>query len=86
MPNTEYTPPPYSLTDDNVLSVLRESRDRAILTRQQILEKPKPSYNIDGQEFKWNEYLKVLNDTIARLTQEILDADGPYEIESQMYV
>lgn len=85
MPSTEYTPPPYVLTDTNVASVLKESLDRAILTRQNILEKPKPTYDIDGQRFEWAEYLEVLNKTIAQLTKELQDIDGPFEVESVGY-
>jgi len=87
MPNTPYVQPVYVLTDADTRSVLKESLDRAIITRQNILEKPKPSYDIDGQKFMWSEYLKVLNDTIDRLKIDIqdLDSDSPFEIESQAY-
>lgn len=87
MPSTEYIAPNFVLSDDNVKSVIKESLDRAILTRQGILEKPKPTYDIDGQKFEWAEYLEVLNATIKQLTNELqtLDSETPFEIESQAY-
>ena len=85
MPNDAYVPPPFVLTDTETVSVIKESLDRAILTRQKILLNPKPSYSIDGQEFKWAEYLEVLNKTIAQLQKEIQSYDGPFEIDSVVY-
>ena len=85
MPNTPYTPPQYVLTDSDRVSVIRESLDRAILLRQNILAKPKPTYDIDGQRFEWNEYLAVLNKTIAELTQQLQDFDELFELSSQVY-
>lgn len=87
MPDTPYVPPLYPLADTEVKSVIKESLDRAILTRQSILLKPKPTYDIDGQKFEWAEYLKQLDATIKQLTQElqVLDSDSPFEIESQAY-
>lgn len=87
MPSQPYTPPPYTLSDADRRSVLNESLDRAIITRQNILDKPKPTYDIDGQRFEWAEYLEVLNKTIDKLKQDIqdLDNDSPFEIESQVY-
>lgn len=85
MPNEAYVPPPFSLADTEVVSVLKESLDRAILTRQSILLKPKPTYNIDGQEFKWAEYLEVLNKTISQLQKDIQSFDDPFEIDSVVY-
>lgn len=87
MPDVEYVPPAFVLTDANVKSVIKESLDRAILTRQSILLHPKPSYDIDGQKFEWAQYMKQLDATIAQLTKElqVLDTDSPFEIESQAY-
>lgn len=87
MPNVAYVPPPFVLSDTDVKSVIKESLDRAILTRQAILLNPKPTYDIDGQKFEWAEYLKQLNATIKQLTEELqtLDNETPFEIESQAY-
>lgn len=87
MPNTAYIAPNFVLSDTDVKSVIKESLDRAILTRQGILDKPKPTYDIDGQKFEWAQYLKELNATIKQLTEELqtLDSETPFEIESQAY-
>lgn len=87
MPDTPYVAPAYALSDTDVKSVIKESLDRAILTRQGILAKPKPSYDLDGQKFEWAQYLKQLDATIKQLTEELqtLDSDSPFEIESQAY-
>ena len=60
MPDTPYVPPAFSLSDAEQVSVIKESLDRAILTRQNILNKPKPTYDIDGQRFEWNDYLYTI--------------------------
>lgn len=85
MPDTPYVPPTYVLSDSDTKSVIKESLDRAILTRQSILAKPKPTYDIDGQRFEWAEYLKVLNDTIAQLQVQLQSFDEPYELDSSIY-
>jgi len=85
MPDTPYVPPAYSLADSEQASVIKESLDRAILTRQNILLKPKPTYDIDGQRFEWNEYLDILNKTIAQLQKDLVAFDELYEVNSQIY-
>lgn len=85
MPDTQYTPPAFTLQDTDVVSILKETLARAILTRQNIVLKPKPTYDIDGQKFSWTEYLAQLDKTIAQLNNEIQSADGPFEIESSIY-
>lgn len=85
MPDTPYIPPAYVLSDADQVSVIKESLDRAILTRQNILLKPKPTYDIDGQRFEWNEYLKVLNETIAQLQKDLVAFDEIYEFTSTQY-
>ena len=87
MPDVPYVAPLFPLADTEVKSVIKESLDRAILTRQSILLKPKPTYDIDGQKFEWAQYLKQLDATIKQLTEELqtLDSDSPFEIESQAY-
>lgn len=85
MPDTPYVPPTHPLTEGDRLSVIKESLDRAILTRQNILNKPKPTYDIDGQRFEWNEYLAVLNKTIAELLRQVQEFDELFELDSQFY-
>ena len=85
MPDTPYVPPAYVFSDADRKSIITESLDRAILTRQSILSKPKPTYDIDGQRFEWAEYLKVLNATIIELQSQLQTFDDPYEIDSSLY-
>jgi hypothetical protein len=85
MPDTPYVAPAYSLSDADAKSVIKESLDRAILTRQSILLKPKPTYDIDGQKFDWNTYLDILNKTISQLQRDLQDFDGLFEIDSSLY-
>jgi hypothetical protein len=85
MPDTPYVPPAFSLSDAEQVSVIKESLDRAILTRQNILNKPKPTYDIDGQRFEWNEYLDILNKTISQLQKDLVAFDELYEITSTQY-
>lgn len=85
MPDTPYVPPAYSLSVSDQVSVIKESLDRAILTRQAILNKPKPTYDIDGQRFEWNEYLDILNKTITQLQADLVAFDELYEYSSTQY-
>jgi len=44
-------------------------------------QKLRPSYNIDGQDVKWNEYIKDLYDQLKAITGSV---DPPvYEIRSR---
>ena len=85
MPDVAPTTPPYVYTDSDTLSVIKESLDRAITTRMNILAKPKPSYDIDGQKFSWAEYLDQLNKTIEQLRKNLQDFDEPFEFDSSYY-
>jgi hypothetical protein len=85
MPELPYVPPTVEFSDSDHVSIIRESLTRAIVTRRDILLKPKPSYNIDGQEFKWNEYLEVLNKTITQLQSDLQSITEPFELDSVMY-
>lgn len=73
-----------AFTDDEVLLKLQETRDAIIITRLSLIATPKPSYNIDGQEVKWNEYLAVITRQLAALNAEI-NILQPFEIEEVYY-
>ena len=47
--------------------------------RLDVVSKPKPSYNIDGQEVKWSEYLKQLDASIERIDEDLNKFEGPFE-------
>lgn len=74
-----------ALTTDEVLAKLYEARDNLVNIKIQITTNPKPSYNIDGQEVKWGEYLKQIDDALMRTNAAINDAEGPFEEETVAY-
>lgn len=68
-----------ALTDEQLQTKLLSTRDELIQRRLDVVSKPKPSYNIDGQEVKWSEYLKQLDASIKAIADELIKFDGPYE-------
>jgi len=85
MPDVPFVDPPVVLINAQQVTIITESLQRAILVRMNLLSSPKPTYEIDGQTFKWNEYLDVLNKTIKQLQTDLVALDEDYEIESSMY-
>lgn len=85
MPDQPYVAPTVEFSDVDHVSIVRESLSRALQTRRDILLKPKPTYNIDGQEFKWAEYLEVLNKTIDQLQKDLQSLAEPFEETSVIY-
>lgn len=49
-----------------------------------ITAQPKPNYNIDGQDIKWADYLKQLQDVVAWCDGQ-LNAAEPFEERSYGY-
>ncbi len=47
-----------------------------------ITAQPKPSYDIDGQDVKWNEYQKMLFDQLTA-TDSAIASGGPFVVETQ---
>ena len=68
-----------ALTDEQLQAKLVQTRDELIQRRLDIVSKPKPSYNIDGQEVKWSEYLKQLDASIERIDEDLNKFEGPFE-------
>lgn len=56
-------------------------KSQALARIEEITASPKPSYNIDGQEVKWSEYLKQLQETVAWCDKQ-QRAEEPFEIHS----
>lgn len=46
--------------------------------KRQITSSPKPTYNIDGQQIQWGEYLAQVDEAITKAQAQINDLD-PYE-------
>lgn len=67
------------LTDEQLTTKLQNTRDELVQRRLDVISKPRPTYNIDGQEVKWSEYLKQLDASIASINKELVQDSGPYE-------
>ncbi|HYW81227.1 MAG TPA: hypothetical protein VE890_16710 [Thermoguttaceae bacterium] len=50
----------------------------------EITAEPKPSYNLDGQQIAWSDYLAQLRSTVD-WCNERLAGEEPFEIRSQGY-
>lgn len=74
------------LTDEDNINSLMETRDNLIALIGSVTQKPKPTYEIDGQKVEWGDYLGQLRQQLASTLQLIIDLSGPYEVESQGYV
>jgi hypothetical protein len=72
-------------TDDQIMTQLLRTRDNLLDRRLELLQKPKPTYDIDGQTVKWNEYLDLLNKSMAAIDEQIKEQEGPYELETTGY-
>ena len=75
-----------ALSDEEQLAKLQEARDNILSLIVSITTNPKPTYNIDGQEVKWAEYLDMLRKNLAAIEDMINDKEGPYELETVGYV
>jgi hypothetical protein len=73
-------------TEDEQRDRLIGIRDNIITLIGQVTSKPKPNYDIDGQKVDWGDYLEILYKAKAKALQDIIDFEGPYEIETQAYV
>ena len=74
------------LTDEDNLNSLMEVRDNLIALIGSVTQKPKPTYEIDGQKVEWGDYLDQLRKQLAATLQLIIDLNGPYEVESIGYI
>lgn len=66
-------------TDAEQLALIK-SQTLALLV--EITAHPKPSYEIDGQEVSWNEYLKQLLATAAWCDAKLAGGD-PFEFATE---
>lgn len=73
-------------TDEQNIELLKEARDNVIVLIGQLTAQPKPNYDIDGQRIDWADYLDMLMKRRNDLNQDIIDLEGPYEIETQGYL
>jgi hypothetical protein len=66
------------------LELQERTLDNLIAIREQITRSPKPTYDIDGQEVKWTEYLEAITKQIAVLLAE--SDDEIVEVHTQAYL
>ena len=74
-------------TDQEVIELLKRTRDSIIDRRNEVLSKPKPNYDIDGQKVDWATYLDMLTRSLKSVNEEILLAENqePYEFSTEAY-
>lgn len=60
---------------------IRQTRDNLIAIREQISRKPKPTYDIDGQEVSWESYFKMLTEQIDKLKDQADSEDDDDIVE-----
>jgi hypothetical protein len=63
------------------LAQVKTNLTAALLT---ISASPKPSYNIDGQQISWTEYMQMLLDQIKAVDAK-LAAVSPEEVVTEAY-
>lgn len=66
------------------LELQERTLDNLIAIREEITRSPKPTYDIDGQEVKWTEYLEAITKQIAVLLAE--SDDEIVEVHTQAYL
>ncbi len=74
------------LTYEQQLCQLKEIHGNLITLIGMVTTNPKPNYDIDGQKVDWGDYLEILYKAKAKALQDIIDFEGPYEIETQAYI
>ena len=69
-----------ALVDD-----LITARDNIGVKLRELTENFKPSYNIDGQEIRWQEYFTALTESLKKLNEQIDREQGPLEERTKAY-
>lgn len=72
-------------TDDINFITLQVTYDQLLARRLEVLTKPRPNYEIDGQIVNWADYLEVLTAQINGIKQELIQAQ-PFEEAETWYV
>lgn len=74
-----------ALSDTDVLDKLYQARDNLLQQKVDLTVSPKPSYNIDGQEVLWKDYLEYLDKALLDINKTIQVYEGPFE-ETTVYL
>lgn len=67
----------YQELDD--LTLLRIAKRQLLELINQVQNKPRPNYDVDGQNIKWQDYLDSLYDKLKRINDLIAIEEGPIE-------
>lgn len=66
------------------LEPIRTIKQQTLARIAELTGQPKPSYQIDGQQVAWSEYLKQLRATVDWCNRVLAGAQ-PFEVRSQGY-
>lgn len=69
------------MADSDTISTIKS---QALAVIETITASPKPSYNIDGQQVAWGDYLRQLQQTVEWCDKQ-LAGEEPFEIQSIGY-
>lgn len=59
-------------------------RSQTLTLIETLTANPKPSYNIDGQQVLWADYLRTLQETIAWADDMIAGDNTAWEVETHL--
>ena len=68
----------------SLISDLQLAQERAATALAAAMLNPKVTYTIDGRSFAWNEWIKMLRETIADLQEQIIRTTGSATLTTQV--
>lgn len=71
-------------SEAEVLAAKKLIRDQILDRIVEVTAEANPTYDIDGEEIEWSEYLRMLNQQLKEI-EEGIKALEPYEIHHQGY-
>lgn len=67
------------LTLDNLVATVQNE------TAYWAANGPRPTYSLANRNVSWNEWLSAMMDNIAKLNEQIIKMDQPYELNTRYY-
>lgn len=67
------------------LTDLQQIKSNLITRIKEVTSEKKPSYDIEGQQVSWNEYLDTLMKQLGKINALIMGEQGPYEEATQAF-
>ncbi len=62
---------------------LDQAIDNLAAVLAQVTASPKPTYQVDGENYQWTEYVQMLMTQTKELEQMRQRADGAFEVRSR---